>query len=146
MTFGVKRVDPVASGTLVLSLARRVFEQVDAEDLHWRLAVMPDVSLFVAEREGRAIGFKAGYAATSRRYYSWLGGVDPDFRRLGVAAALMRAQHEWLARTRFQLVETHVRESNIAMIQANLDAGFSITGRFMKAGQPNLIMQRDIAS
>jgi len=26
-------------------------------------------------------GFKLGYAHTPTRYYSWLGGVDPEYRR-----------------------------------------------------------------
>ncbi len=144
MQFDVYQADPIASGTVLAALAQRAFGSFDADDIQWRLSVMPEISVFLAAIEGKAIGFKAGYAATPRRYYSWLGGVDPDFRGHGVAAALMYAQHQWLTSTRYLLVETHVRQSNAAMIQVNLKAGLSVTGMFMKSGEPNLIMQREI--
>ena len=125
-------------------LAGRVFEESGQDYLHWRLDNMPDVTVFIASVDGVPAGFKAGYAATGSRYYSWLGGVDPAWRRLGVGAALMVAQHQWLMESRYDLVETHVDQENTAMIALNMAHGFEITGMFLKRGKPNYIMQRNV--
>lgn len=114
------------------------------DSLRWRLESMPDVTVFTIEMDGRWAGFKVGYAATNKRYYSWLGGVDPSFRKQGIAKQLMAAQHAWLQESRFQLVETHVDQDNKAMIQLNLNSGLSVTGVFLKRGKSNLIMQKDV--
>ncbi|MDZ7686979.1 MAG: GNAT family N-acetyltransferase [Gammaproteobacteria bacterium] len=126
------------------ALAQRVFERHDPESMNWRLTRMPDVTVFVAT-DWRATGrLKAGYAATENRYYSWLGGVDPDYRGRGIAGELMAQQHAWLKQTDFKLVETHVAQANDAMVALNLKHGLRITGMFLKRGEPNYIMQKDL--
>ena len=125
----------------LLVLANRVFDDVDREYLSWRVSNMPDLVNFVAMDEGQWVGFKCGYGMTKRRYYSWLGGVEPDHRGQGVAGALMLAQHDWLRSTGYEVVETHVLQDNSAMVQTNLKYGFKIVGRFLKSDQTNLIMQ-----
>ncbi len=127
-------------------LSREVFGD-DATDewlasLAWRLENMPDVTLFFAEQAGKRVGFKAGYATAYNRYYSWLGGVVPSARRQGVARALMRSQHDWLLKSRFHQVESHVEQDNAAMINANLKAGLIVAGFFLKDGKPYTIMQK----
>ena len=126
-------------------LAARVFERHDPASIEWRLARMPETSLFLARDGERLVGFKAGYAQTMTRYYSWLGGVDPDYRGQGVAGLLMQAQHDWLRSTPFEIVETHVNQSNDAMVALNMKHGLKVTGMFMKRGGANYIMQRDVS-
>ena len=46
-----------------------------------------------------------------------------------------------IRRSAYDVVETHVRQDNSAMIALNLKYGFAITGMFMKATEPNYIMQ-----
>ncbi|MEQ8745366.1 GNAT family N-acetyltransferase [Pyruvatibacter sp.] len=112
--------------------------------LAWRLESMPDVTVFIAERDGAPVGFKAGYATALRRYYSWLGGVVPSARRQGIARALMREQHRWITASRFNHVECHVEQKNRAMIEANLKAGFVVAGFFLKDNKPYAIMQKEM--
>src|SRR5262245_27281090 len=76
-------------------LTELVFGRFDREEMRWKLARMPDFALHAAYAGGELVGFKAGYAATHNRYYSWLGGVREDFRRQGIARHLMDAQHAW---------------------------------------------------
>ncbi len=115
------------------------------DSLKWRLEQMPDVTVFITEIDSRLVGFKAGYATASDRYYSWLGGVDPDFRRQGIAKKLMNQQHEWLYTSRFQLLETHVEQNNKVMVQLNLGSGLAITGFFLKDSKPNFVMQKNVS-
>ena len=114
------------------------------DSLKWRLEKMPDVTVFVTKVGSRMVGFKAGYATAYSRYYSWLGGVDPNFRKQGIATKLMTEQHGWLYRSRFQLLETHVEQNNKAMVQLNLKGGLTITGSFLKDSKPNFVMQKDV--
>jgi len=110
--------------------------------LTWRLQKMPDVTVFVVKSDNGVAAYKAGYAIAYDRYYSWLGGVRPQYRRQGLGKQLMDAQHEWLKGSRFQLLETHVEQKNRAMIQLNLNSGFAATGEFMKGGDPYAVMQK----
>lgn len=112
----------------VAALSARVFEETDPDPIRWRLTNMPQASLFVMAADGRWIAFKAGYALSEKKYYSWLGGVDPAYRRQGVAAALMQRQHDWLRTQGYELVETATNQNNHAMARVNLEHGFSICG------------------
>ncbi|MFN3237211.1 MAG: GNAT family N-acetyltransferase [Pseudomonadales bacterium] len=130
----------------LLRLAREVFAEVAPGYVEWRIANMPDLSCFIATHDDEWCGFKCGYALTKRRYYSWFGGVVPTLRGKGIAAELMQAQHNWLQGTDYQVVETHVRQNNLAMVRANQKFGFKIVGRFLKSSQVNLIMQAEIGA
>lgn len=90
---------PVAESLVVelLHLSLTVFGSEDRLDGTWRIQHMPDFSSFSARGGEALIGFKLGYALTSKRYYSWLGGVHPEFQRDGVARELMQRQHSWIA-------------------------------------------------
>lgn len=42
----------------------------------------------VAEKSGELLGFKVGYESdTPDTFYSWMGGVRPEFRGKGIATA-----------------------------------------------------------
>lgn len=112
--------------------------------LKWRLTHMPEVTVFTVEQNGHLIGYKAGHALAFDRYYSWLGGADPDHRRQGIGSDLMEVQHSWLARSRFKQVETYVEPKNAAMVQLNMKHGFVVGGHFMKGDKPFLIMQKSL--
>lgn len=94
----------------------------------WRLSRMPDASVFVAQDAEQLIGFKAGYALTEQRYYSWLGGVHSGWHRQGIASRLAKAQHQWLAEQGYTTVETATRAENAAMARLNLALGFLVEG------------------
>jgi len=121
-----------------------VFPTIEPDSLKWRLVNMPDVTVFTASMENRLVGFKAGYAETENRYYSWLGGIDPKYRKHGIAKTLMSQQHKWLQHSDYRLVETHVSQDNDRMVQLNHAAGLRITGYTMKHGEPYFVMQRSI--
>ena len=59
----------------------RVIFRLDRTNLTFLLALL----------DGQAIGFKVGYGETASTFYSAKGGVLEDFRRKGVARALLDA-------------------------------------------------------
>jgi len=120
-------------------------DEADADwlaSLNWRLDNMPDVTVFTAHKEGVLIGFKAGYATAYNRYYSWLGGTLPNFRKQGIASKLMDTQHQWIMLSRFNVLDTHVDQKNKPMIALNEKHGFLTIGSFVKSGNENRIMQK----
>jgi GNAT superfamily N-acetyltransferase len=120
---------PVAPPTIeaIERLSRSLFDRY-SPDLSWRLEKMPLVSIVCARSGDELVGFKIGYAHGQFKYYSWLGGVHPEFRRQGVATRLSELQHSWAREQGFRSVETATDETNAAMTQVNLKCGFRMCG------------------
>lgn len=92
----------------------------------------------------RVVGFKLGYAERRARFYSWLGGVHPEFRRMGIARRLMRAQHDWCRAEGFELVETATTNAFRPMLFLNLHSGFDIVGTRVIDGQLSILMSKHL--
>lgn len=114
-------------------------------DYTWRLANMPQVSIFYAEHEDLLVGFKAGYAIAERKYCSWLGGVHPDFRNKGIANQLTSMQHQWLVLNGYSTIETSCREGNSAMARINLRNGFSVVGTKLEPHALQVLWSKPLA-
>ena len=59
-----------------------------------RVGTRPHLAL-VAKIADQTVGYKLGYEEAAGRFYSWLGGVLPAFRRHGIAQQLLDAQEKW---------------------------------------------------
>lgn len=55
--------------------------------------------------ENELAGFKVAYALNQTRLYSWLGGVLPDFRQMGLAQLLLTDQEHWALANDFSHIE-----------------------------------------
>ncbi len=140
-------VAPIPSRLIneVQSLSRELFGDayVDRER-DWRFKHMPYFTVFQARSGANLVGFKMGYAYTRTHYYSWLGGVDPTYRRNGIARELMNRQHAWLCANGYLTVETGARQSNFAMTQLNLASGFKIAGLRHKTDSMDIIFEKSL--
>ncbi len=65
--------------------------------------------LCVAHSGSEVAGFKLGYESDPDKFYSWIGGVKDKFRNQGIASALMKAQHDWIARQGYERVQTRTK-------------------------------------
>ncbi len=90
------------------------------------------------------VGFKLGYAERSTRFYSWLGGVDPDFRRRGIARQLMVDQHRWCTAEGFELIETSTTNRFRAMLLLNLRMGFDVVGTRAGEHALNILLAKSL--
>lgn len=95
-----------------------------AEEYYQRLKDVPHLIL-VAFDKGKPIGFKVGYERTGY-FYSWMGGVHPDFRRAGVALALAQAQEKWAVAQGYSSVTFKTRNRLKGMLCFALQRGFNI--------------------
>lgn len=127
-----------------LALHRLVLGPMSARRLRERLHGYPARLLLVALVEDRVVGYKFGYQDRPGRFYSWLGGVHPDFRRQGVASALMRQQHRLLRRAGYREVRCHTRNRFRGMLILSLRHGFEIIGMVAGGGEPCLILRKHL--
>jgi GNAT superfamily N-acetyltransferase len=89
----------------------------------------------VAEKDGELLGFKVGYQSdTADTFYSWMGGVMPEFRKLGIAGALAEYQENWAKEKGFKAVFFKTRNRFPAMIVFGLSRGFKIMEVIPKGG------------
>jgi GNAT superfamily N-acetyltransferase len=128
----------------VSRLGAMLFER-PTRDLQWRLERMPAASVACAYVDETLVGFKAGYAMSRSKYYSWLGGVHPDHRRQGIASALMVLQHRWVREQGFDSIETATDQGNRAMAQVNLHCGFVVCGMRSKTDRVQILFSMRLA-
>ena len=83
--------------------------------------------VLIAMADGRAVGFKAGYY-TGDHFYSWVGGVLPDFRGLGVATALAEQQEALVRASGIPVIRMKTRNRFRGMLHFALRRGFLLSG------------------
>uniref|UniRef100_UPI00404856DF GNAT family N-acetyltransferase n=1 Tax=Algoriphagus sp. TaxID=1872435 RepID=UPI00404856DF len=89
----------------------------------------------VAIWEGELAGFKVGYQSElPETFYSWMGGVRPEFRGKGIATALAEEQERWAKAQGFTAVFFKTRNRFPAMIQFGIKRGFKIVDLHPKGG------------
>jgi len=81
----------------------------------------------IAEIDNQPVGFKIGYDRFKNgSFYSWMGGVLPKFRRMGVAYSLANFQEKWAAENGFNSIILKTRKKHDEMIAFSLNRGFII--------------------
>lgn len=101
----------------------------------------------VAEIEGELVGFKVGYQSDfPDTFYSWMGGVRPEFRKHGVASALADFQENWAREKGFSKVFFKTRNRFPDMINFGLNRGFKIIEVLPKGGVEDyrIVMMKEL--
>lgn len=73
----------------------------------------------------KPVGFKIGYETlTKKNFYSWMGGVLPKYRQLGITKKLKEYQVQWAIKTGYQRILVKTRRKHTAMIKLLQKYGF----------------------
>jgi len=81
----------------------------------------------IAEVEDELAGFKVGYDKFGNTsFYTWMGGVLPKFRKMGVAKALADFQEQYAIEEGFDSVILKTRNRHKNMLHFALKSGFEI--------------------
>ncbi|MFG7352656.1 GNAT family N-acetyltransferase [Shewanella oncorhynchi] len=83
--------------------------------------------ILVAYLEGELAGFKLGYEQEETIFYSWLGGVASDFRRLGLAQSLLEYQETWARRQGYNHIQVKTLNRFPAMLNLLISNQYLIT-------------------
>jgi GNAT superfamily N-acetyltransferase len=88
----------------------------------------PRSLVLIAEADGLPAAFKCGYEREpgTSWWYSWMGGVLPAYRRLGLAARLADAQEAQLRAWGIGRVRFKTRNSHQAMLMFAIGRGYQI--------------------
>jgi predicted GNAT superfamily acetyltransferase len=99
--------------------------------------------LLVAVQDDCVVGYKIEYQDRKSRFYSWLGGVYPEYRSQGIASELMFKQHEWCKEQRYTVIRTQTKNKFRNMLILNLSHGFDIVGTYTdEKGEPKIILEK----
>ncbi|MCS6153111.1 GNAT family N-acetyltransferase [Shewanella baltica] len=83
--------------------------------------------ILVAYVGGELAGFKLGYEQEEAIFYSWLGGVASDFRRLGLAQSLLEYQETWARRQGYNHIQVKTMNRFPAMLNLLISNQYLIT-------------------
>lgn len=97
-------------------------------DLAARLATYPRTLVQVATIDGDPAGVKIAYQDRPGVLYSWLGGVHPVHRRLGIGRMLMWDQHAWAREHGFRTITMKTRNQWREMLLLAIEEGFVVSG------------------
>jgi ribosomal protein S18 acetylase RimI-like enzyme len=84
-----------------------------------------EIIALIARVDGLLAGFKVGYFREDH-FYSWVGGVLPEFRKNGVAKALAETQENLVGKAGTQMIKMKTRNRFTAMLSFALGRGFCI--------------------
>jgi len=111
-----------------------------------RLTGVPHLIL-IAESQGKGIGFKVGYDRDKDgSFYSWMGGVLPNFRKKNVALRLAEHQETWAREQEFGSIRFKTRNRLKGMQIFALSRGFDIIGLFPaeKLAEYRILMEKQL--
>ena len=88
----------------------------------------PGSLTLVAHYKEALVDLKAGYPRGEKgTFYSWMGGVLPNYRRKGIAQRLAEEQEQWAKDQGYSHIWFKTRNRNRAMIIFALNNRFAIT-------------------
>ena len=87
------------------------------------------------------IAFKIGYQRhPDGSFYSWMGGVLPNYHRKGVANKLADYQETWAKKNGYTSIRIQTRVKHKAMLALAINREFQITNRIEKTPSSNTLI------
>jgi len=93
------------------------------------------------------VGFKVAYERIDDgSLYSWMGGVLPKFRRVGIAQLLAEAQEKWAKENQYQSIRFKTRNSHRKMLLFALGNGFQIVDvkKIGEVGDYRIVLEKKL--
>lgn len=103
--------------------------------------------IHVALVDDQVAGYKIGYGLDGQTFYSWPGGVRPNYRKLGIASELMRRQHVDLQALGYEVVRTKTMNKWRGMLLLNIQTGFDVLETEVDPrGQLKIVLEKKLLS
>ena len=129
----------------IIDLYTLIFNDADVEFFNTRLKQKEKSLCALAYNDNKLIGFKIGYPYDESTFYSWIGGVLPNFRQLGVAAQLAKLQENYAIENGFSRLKSKSMNKYKPMMVLNLKNGFDITEIYTNAkGQTKIVFEKKL--
>ncbi|GGE60173.1 GNAT family N-acetyltransferase [Priestia taiwanensis] len=117
----------------------------EAKDIFTKLETKDVFVINLAFVDYELVGYKVGYKLNQDTFYSWLGGVNPSYRGAGIASALMEAQHEYLWKKGYKVVQTKTMNRWRNMLILNIKSGFDIVHTYIdKQNEVKIVLEKKL--
>lgn len=124
----IDRIEPTDTAT-VLHLYNSVFKpERDQVWIDRRLLGRRGVLIQVARIEQDAVGFYVGMELKPDTHMTWVCGVVPDMRRMGIATQLMSAAEDWARVEGYQFLRFECENRARAFLSLGIAAEYDIVG------------------
>jgi len=128
----------------IKSLYSAIFKS-NIEEFNNKIKDKPKILFNIALDGNKLIGFKIGYELNGDKFYSWLGGVDPSYRKQGIASKLMEQQHQYLREYGYKVIQTKSMNKWRGMLLLNIKYGFDVTETYTdEKGLHKIILEKKL--
>ncbi len=129
----------------LLHLYETIFDDAKLDFFIDRITSKTDVIIVLTYFENSPVGFKIGYRYNETTFYSWVGGVLPDFRRKGIAQKLAKKQEELIKEKGYKKLRTKSMNRFKPMLILNIKNGFDIVQVYTNtSGQQKIVFEKDL--
>jgi predicted GNAT superfamily acetyltransferase len=131
--------------TELLNLYNQLFEDTDLEFFKTRFTTQANICSVLAFKKTQLIGFKIGYPVENNTFYSWIGGVNSEFRNIGIGKQLATLQENFAIEKGFSVLKTKSMNRFKPMMILNLKNGFNITKVYTNTkGQTKIVFEKQL--
>lgn len=129
----------------LLKIYTSLFKDADVEFFKRRYNEHSKIMSVLAYDNQDLVGFKIGYPYNEDTFYSWIGGVLPNYRKQGIANELAEQQELFAKFLGFKKMRTKSMNTFKPMMTLNLKRGFDITKVYSnEKGQTKIIFEKGI--
>lgn len=125
------KIDIVGQGEvpLIAELYSRMFQPPHGPDFFLRRFLgRYNQLILVASLDNRPVGFYVGFELKPTVFFSWLVGVLPDARRIGIASQLMDAAHHWALDHGYEHMRFECHNQSRPMLHLAIAQKYDIVG------------------
>lgn len=125
------KIDVVGPGDipLIAQLYSEIFRPPrDADFFRRRFLGRHNPLMMIASLDERPVGFYTGFELKPTVFFSWLYGVLPEFRRVGIASQLMDAVQSWVAQHGYASVRFECHNQHRAMLHLAIANEYDFVG------------------
>ena len=84
--------------------------------------------ILTASVDGQAVGFFVGFELKPQVFFIWLFGVQPDFRRQGIATQLLEAAQAWAKDHGYDYIRLECHNQVRPTLHTAIAQGYDIVG------------------
>jgi predicted GNAT superfamily acetyltransferase len=129
----------------ILVVYKSIFEDYKLDFFKDRIHQKEDLLIVLCYYQNQLVAFKIGYRYNNRTFYSWVGGVLPQYRRNGIAKKLAELQEQEVKVQGYQAIRTKSMNRFKSMMILNLKNGFDIKSVYTnEVGQTKIVFEKTL--